>query len=301
MLHLLIGTSVNNALESSFPTPNLPQWQVVQKVSDKLKRYGDVVALWIGGSLARGAGDEYSDVDYRVAVESRDFSRWLTPDFSDIFPVHTAGVSTHRFGDDGVLHHMLLADGEQVDLFVQTTEREITVEPTIILACRCPEMRSRIEAASQAHLPSSYPSIDAKSIKQLVIRSWIDMTKAYKILHRGLSSILLTGQQVERMSLLRLQFILSTGQDCGDLISTGTIHAWSNILKASSLDSFTLLQLYGLPIRTREEVVSMLIAHRDELMRLGRQLSERFGFDYPETLEAAALLKHERFLKEWRR
>lgn len=39
----------------------------------------DIQAIWVGGSLAAGRGDQYSDIDFRIAVEPGQLDRWDSP------------------------------------------------------------------------------------------------------------------------------------------------------------------------------------------------------------------------------
>jgi predicted nucleotidyltransferase len=45
----------------------------VEALRDEFQRDPRVKAVWLGGSLGRGGGDVYSDVDFYVAVEAADF------------------------------------------------------------------------------------------------------------------------------------------------------------------------------------------------------------------------------------
>src|SRR5215203_3456577 len=97
---------------------HLPQQRRLALVLDDLWTEPTIAALWLGGSLARGAGDTYSDVDLRVAVVPEAFSATdfpagahrLREDAVAVFPLH--------FAVNSVLFHMLLNDGEIYDLHV---------------------------------------------------------------------------------------------------------------------------------------------------------------------------------------
>jgi predicted nucleotidyltransferase len=47
---------------------------------------GSIQAIWIGGSLAAGLGDAYSDIDFRIAVEPGHIDRWTSPDWERYLP-----------------------------------------------------------------------------------------------------------------------------------------------------------------------------------------------------------------------
>ncbi len=83
--------------------PDLPQRASIVEAASNIWPEAGVVALWLGGSLARGAGDLFSDVDFRVAVAPEQLAPWKTPRFERIF-THTsvAGQGVMQFGDDAV-------------------------------------------------------------------------------------------------------------------------------------------------------------------------------------------------------
>src|SRR5262245_2239706 len=61
--------------------PDLPQAHTISFLASRLWRDDAAVARWIGGSLARGAGDRYSDIDLRLAVRPHALASWRAPDF----------------------------------------------------------------------------------------------------------------------------------------------------------------------------------------------------------------------------
>lgn len=52
--------------------PDSPQVQLIKSARAALERDAKVVAAWIGGSIAAGTADRWSDVDLRLAVEEAD-------------------------------------------------------------------------------------------------------------------------------------------------------------------------------------------------------------------------------------
>src|SRR5260370_4098613 len=117
--------------------PNLPQRATIEAISTHIWQNYEVVALWLGGSLDRGAGDVFSDVDCRIAVEPEQLSSWRTPRFEEIFAsAPVVGQQFLAFGQEAFLHHLLLANGEIFDFFVQSSAKEPTPEPRLVLGCR---------------------------------------------------------------------------------------------------------------------------------------------------------------------
>jgi len=54
--------------------PDSPQLQLVESARAVLRRDRRVVGAWVGGSIAAGAADRWSDVDLRLAVEESDLA-----------------------------------------------------------------------------------------------------------------------------------------------------------------------------------------------------------------------------------
>src|SRR2546429_5801527 len=80
--------------------PDLPQQKTIRAVATALWPYKEVIALWLGGSLARGTGDVVSDIDFRVAVIPLHFAHWEVPQFKQMFvQTPVVGHQLLRFGD----------------------------------------------------------------------------------------------------------------------------------------------------------------------------------------------------------
>jgi predicted nucleotidyltransferase len=60
--------------------PDLPQSDLLRQLATGLWQAKGVVALWLGGSLATGAADRYSDVDVYLAVDPEARRDWMEPD-----------------------------------------------------------------------------------------------------------------------------------------------------------------------------------------------------------------------------
>src|SRR5215467_9202428 len=141
--------------------PDLPQQKTIREVATALWQQQEVIALWLGGSLACGAGDAFSDIDFRVAVAPSHLSCWEAPSFERVFP-HTSVVGQQflRFGAHAFLHHLVLSNGELFDLYIQSAESELTPEPHQILGCRS-DLFARKLAQSLRTVPvmESHPPI----------------------------------------------------------------------------------------------------------------------------------------------
>jgi predicted nucleotidyltransferase len=60
--------------------PDPPQSDLLRQLAPGLWQAEGVVAFWLGGSLAAGAADRYSDVDVYLAVEPEAKGDWMEPD-----------------------------------------------------------------------------------------------------------------------------------------------------------------------------------------------------------------------------
>ena len=263
--------------------PELPQVETLRRIVPVIWRHDEVVAVWVGGSFASGAADICSDVDLRVAVRTEWLSAWKHPDLAATFDVSpVVGGNTRDFGD-GVLHHLVLANGEIYDLFVQGVDRELTVEPRVLLGCRDDRFASRLNSApSNPAAPA--PAAEGSTIQQLITDFWINSHKHRKVLHRGLDIVLLTGLHNDRSVLTRLWCVLSTGCDVGG--QAPTIHSLTAIGRAvDELIGPDSLKVVGGSMADRDAICQAVEQIRDEVSRVGRILAERLEFDYPESLE----------------
>jgi predicted nucleotidyltransferase len=92
--------------------PDLPQIPFLKEVVTNLWQQPEVVAVWLGGSLARGEGDPYSDIDLRVAVETTHIAQWENPKLETFFGHPPLAHHVMRFGDNALLHHLLVKNGD---------------------------------------------------------------------------------------------------------------------------------------------------------------------------------------------
>ena len=166
--------------------PDLPLCDTIRAVAAKLWLDASVVALWVGGSLASGAGDLLSDADFRVAVAPEDFAAWRSSPLESIFaPLLVVGRSVMPFGDDAILHHLILSNGEIFDFFVQSTARQPTPEPLLVLGSRSAEFE-RVLAEQNSVPPLEMQAVSAETVRQLLVTFWMNSHKHRKVLYRGL-------------------------------------------------------------------------------------------------------------------
>src|SRR5215216_7487199 len=91
---------------------------LIRDVATKCAMDSSIQAIWVGGSLAAGLGDAYSDVDFRIAVEPGHVDTWTSPEWQHYLPIPPCGGLLVRFGEQVLLHHMVLTDGTIIDFYV---------------------------------------------------------------------------------------------------------------------------------------------------------------------------------------
>jgi hypothetical protein len=276
--------------------PDLPQQTTIKQISTYLWQNDEIVALWLGGSLARGAGDIYSDVDLRIAVAPEQLAAWRAPRFEEIFsssPV--VGQQFLAFSHDAFLHHLVLANGEIFDFFVQSSTTKPTSEPHLILGCRDEQFAQVLAAESQFDVQKEH-TVQPAEVQQLLVAFWINAHKQRKVLYRDLDLLVTFGINIEKSLLIRLWYIEVSGMDCGDM-QRQTIHSLTSIIRAiQDTVGEQDLTVIGEPMRTRQELYRAIERDREVAAQLGRRLAHRYGFAYPTELEATVLQGWQDFL-----
>lgn len=280
--------------------PQLPQCATIREISRRLWHHEQVLALWLGGSLGRGGGDAYSDVDYRVAVAAQHLPGWQPPDFAAIFASdRVVGQQALVSGQGLALYHLVLSGGEILDFCVQSTARDLTPEARLVLGCRDEQFAQILEHGSQVSPEwRQGQQAQAASIQELLTAFWTTTHKHRKVLHRRLDLMAHFGMNIEHSLLLRLWYISISGKDCGDLRQQ-TIHSLTDVIGAlEQVAGDEARTLVGAPHRLRQELYRAIEDNRTFVARLGRSLAQTYGFPYPEELEATVQQSWQRFREE---
>ncbi len=69
--------------------PDSPQFQLIEAARAVLARDARVIAAWIGGSIAEGTADLWSDVDLRLAVEESDLPEVMAAMPATLAAIHS--------------------------------------------------------------------------------------------------------------------------------------------------------------------------------------------------------------------
>ena len=267
--------------------PNLKQLKPLLEFAPRLWARPEVLALWIGGSIARGDADRYSDVDLRVAVRADAFEEWKRPAvhalLGDTFAAHTR----MDFGELAFLHHVLLTTGDIYDIWIQSETHAVGADTIIILGCRDETLRASLEAC-KPNAPAVDAPASADAVRQCLVEYWINTHKHRKVLDRNLHLLAMTGIQTERAALLRLWHIEATGRDVG-APHTQTIHGLTRQMRTvEQAKGISALQTLGASLASHEDILTAIETLRDAVSQTGRLLADRLNFDYPIAAETVA-------------
>ncbi|HEU0025956.1 MAG TPA: nucleotidyltransferase domain-containing protein [Ktedonobacterales bacterium] len=264
--------------------PDLPQSETIRALAPRLWRDERVVAIWLGGSMANGAADIYSDIDLRVAVPSADLPAWKTADLAALLGAPPLARHFVGLGDNAFLHHLVVANGDILDLLIQNAEVTPEPEPILVLGCRDDSFAERL-AASNHTAPSTDAPVSGDAVRELVVAFWVNSHKHRKVLNRNLDLMFPAAVYANWRMLMSLWHIEATGYDTSPYHFSG-IHGLSELVHAvEGAYGSEPLAVCGMPTRNREEICAAIERAQEVVAALGRRLADRYGFEYPATLE----------------
>lgn len=199
--------------------PRPPQLQALPGLVRRLYDLPQVETVFLGGSLARGGGDAYSDIDLLVVVDGscQDF-------LSDEAIRQTAGIAplaTVRFplGPASWMHQLILPGGIVVDLNCQRDVPKAQLSQLIELDQECSQLHSsRRSQSPRAWQPAA---IYDEEVGGLVQTFWVTALKHRRGILRQQELLIWIGLNLSRAQLVRLQFLAEMDRDCGDLARMG--------------------------------------------------------------------------------
>ena len=268
------------------PLAQGPHTELIRKMATLCSADQSIQAIWVGGSLAAGHGDIFSDVDFRIAVEPGQVGSWTSPDWERYLPLPPCGGLMLRFGEQSLLHHLVLTDGTIVDFHVQDTTAKNHEPHVVILACRSAEFRATLDAFARPPAPL-VREIDGAAARQFFVDYWILTHKQAKAMARKYDEFAFAGLYLERLSLLRALYMVVTGSD---MDARPTLHMLGAMHKGLE-GKLTTQQnaVLGLPSTTPEETAAVIETIRHEMAHAGHLLAERHKFAYPYELEEVVL------------
>lgn len=259
-----------------------PHAELICEMAERCLADERILAIWVGGSLASGKGDQFSDIDFRIAVAAGTVDEWSKPEWTRFLPEAPVGAIQMRFGPGTLLHHMVLGDGAIVDLLIMDTETAREEPDVVVLGARSPELRAQIESYATPAV-SLVKAIEPETLRNFLVDYWIASHKQGKAMGRGFDESSFVGLYVERMALLRAWFMEATGKDIEARMSLHMLGALHKGL-AGRL-SHEQEALVGMPTRTRVETMAAIEAVRTEMARVGRSLAQQHQVAYPHALE----------------
>jgi predicted nucleotidyltransferase len=267
--------------------PDLPQIATLRELAARLWRDERVIAVWLGGSLASGAGDKYSDLDVRVAVARDDLSAWDKPDFAALFGAEPLARFLIHLGSAAFLHHLVIANGDILDLEFRAADIAPADEPSLVLGCRDEEFATRLAAANHEPEPDDVPATP-EAVSELLETFWVNNHKHRKVLYRNLDLMFPAAVHANWQLLMRLWYIAATGNEVRSYHFVG-IHGLTELVRAVEASfGHEPLDICGMPCRTREEICAIIERAQDVVAQLGRELAARYGCEYPLALEEVA-------------
>lgn len=267
------------------PLANGPHADLIREMAEKCIVDPRIQAIWVGGSLASGTGDFYSDVDFRIAVEPGQVAQWVSPDWDRYLPLRPYGHVLLRFGENALLHHMVLADGSIIDFFVQDTNQQNFEPSLIVIACRDAAFSEKLAGFARP-AASLVRDMDGAVARQFLVDYWITTHKQMKALARKYDQSPFAGLYLERMALLRAYFMQATGKDIDARMSLHMLGVLHKGLEGKLTEEQH--NILGAPSRTPAETVGVIEAIRAEMSRVGRALADQHAFEYPLELEDVA-------------
>jgi predicted nucleotidyltransferase len=169
------------AMSTSRGAPSQAHEQVIERFADACSSDDRVIAAFVGGSIARGEADQYSDIDLCVVTADAEAD--------DVFAGREAFVArlgTPLFLEDWGLEDpevfVILADGTDVEVFFvpQSRIHEMQVGPILTVL-------DRTGLLTDLEVPVRAPHSEdlARELRRLLAWFWHDVSHLIKALGRG--------------------------------------------------------------------------------------------------------------------
>ncbi len=246
-----------------------PQLESLIQVLPKLESNPDIHAVWLSGSFARGNADLHSDVDLRIVISSEGFEVSRLPKELELLETRAVAIQRRSFGEKVGWHYLMLENGDIYDILVYRSDAESFPETRHML-CAKSDWVQKLEAGTDQNI--EFPSANPETVKALLEGFWINWRKHAKVMARGETLTAWLGERLSRHKLMQLKFMAVTGLDCGviDRLTIHTAAVVARALKDWNVDRIPFLEL------------------ANETAKLGHELAQKLGFEYPTRAEMAA-------------
>jgi hypothetical protein len=245
--------------------------QIIQGFTKRAEADDRVAALFLGGSLGKGVGDDWSDADMILAAR----------------PQHHAALNAEiRAWADGIATVVLWKQPYPgVPLYTAVTDEWLRFDLTVTIPGQVIGAQATLKplvdhAGVWAGLPEQLPAkpIDPAAVTALIEESLRILGLLPMALGRGEFATGVTGAGLIRQQLIALM-ILETEPP----LPPGALHLARLI---SPKDLATVEALPGV-VATRASVIAANVAYAEALLPRARAVARRVGAVWPQALEAA--------------
>lgn len=259
-------------MSRSREAPSRAHEQLIARFSDACSSDQRVVAAFVGGSIARGEADQYSDVDLCV-VTTDEAADDVFADRAAIVAQLGTPLFLEEWGDEAPEIFVILADGTDVEVFFVAESRikEMQVGPILRLL-------DRIGLLTNLDLPMRAPLSEelAVELRQVLAWFWHDVSHLIKALGRG--QLWWAAGEVEALRGYCLNlFRIEQGVEAGDEPYFKIDAETSTVSLDPVRSTFAPMEPEALG-RAASELVAFFGAR-------GRPLADAYGLEYPGELE----------------
>ena len=247
--------------------------ELIQHIVEVLQADGRVCAAWLSGSLGRGAGDQYSDVDMVVVVTEADRKAFLA-DWDSIVTTIAPVVLSNQLSRGAVtVFNQVTAEWLRFDVSVITpADLGRYTASTLRLLFDKEDLHSKLSPRGEPLAPSG-PRVYALTKEFMRTLGLLPV-----VLGRDEYAVGASGASLIRMSLIQLMTEDVAVEDRG-----GALHLRGLLSDARLAEIDTLPPIAA----TRDSVVAVHMAVSRIFLPLARDLFERTGTEWPEALERA--------------
>ena len=247
--------------------------ELIQRIIDVLRADDRVRATWLSGSLGRGAGDRYSDVDL-VAIVAEENRAGFVAEWDGIVATIASVVLTNRLSfRSSTVFNQVTADWLRFDVSVITpASLDRYTASTVRPLFDKDDLYSRLRQKGEPLAPSG-PRIQGLTKEFMRILGLLPV-----VLGREEYAVSASGSGLIRMLLIQLMTEDVAVEDRG-----GALHL------RGLLPDAQLAAIDELPpiLATRESAIAVHMAVARLFLPLARDLSERTGTPLPDALESA--------------